>query len=168
MLCSCNYTNRKCPPPSAKYPKIHSASAQMGGNGFSRNALRPFLMSINPCGLKPRQVNTFAEWIYGHKTTELVVQRNYFWPFGPSEAMIFGHLATKWRRAFPVENHLLHSFSEETKKLRRLKGPLGAISNDGVGLQSLPRRRLKEAESETMRFTSPSRDAWYDCLPSRY
>ena len=85
--------NRKCSPPSAKYPKIHSASAQMGGNGFSRNALRPFLMSINPCGLKPRQVNTFAEWIYGHKTTEQVVQRNYFWPFGPSEARICEHLA---------------------------------------------------------------------------
>ena len=29
------YTNRKCPPPSAKYPKIHSASAQMDGNGLS-------------------------------------------------------------------------------------------------------------------------------------
>lgn len=93
MLCVGQLRNRKCPPPSAKYPKIHSASAQMGGNVLLRNALRSFLMSGNPCGLTTFSVKNLAEWILdinhrigGSKKLFLAI-----WPFRSKYSWIFSH-----------------------------------------------------------------------------
>ena len=93
MLCVGQLRNRKCPPPSAKYPKIHSASVQMGRNVLLRNALRSFLMSGNPCGLTTFSVKNLAEWILdinhrigGSKKLFLAI-----WPFRSKYSWIFSH-----------------------------------------------------------------------------